>query len=70
MCRTAPLPCSTVLDGAMRGWNPRTANALQAAGLLMLFALASRDVNRTMQQQPVPRAQTNAWAEHLASRSR
>ena len=50
----------------MSWWNPRTATALQAIGLVTVFLFLSKDVERTMQQRPVAPEQTRdlaAWVD-------
>ena len=49
-------------------WNRHTANVTQAAILLLAFMVASRDVDRTMRQEPVRPEQNRMLAEYLESR--
>ena len=47
-------------------WNRQTANLAQGAALIVVFLIASRDVDRTMRQQPVTPQQNQVlfdWAE-------
>ena len=46
-------------------WNRHTANAAQAAFLVIAFVVASRDVERTMHQEPVHPEQTRRLAEYI-----
>ena len=51
-------------------WNRWTANVAQAAFLLGAFLVASRDVERTMHQEPVRPEQTRRLAEYIESHRR
>ena len=51
-------------------WNSQTASALQAIGLVTVFLILSKDVERTMNQRPVTQEQTQALATYVDSRKR
>ena len=46
----------------------RTANLLQGLGLGFIFFITSRDVDRTMKQEPVSASQTKSFADYIDSR--
>ena len=46
----------------------RLTHSLQAAGLLAVFLIASRDVDRTMSQKPMTPEQVQSFESFLAQR--